>query len=122
MTDLRIGKLIHAALLVSDLDRAKRFYGELLGLKEKPRHSFNFPGAWYDLGETELHLMVTSDPLPVASERPQRDSHIAFSIDDYEATRRALEEAGLEFRESRSGLAQLFIRDPDGNLIELQKR
>ncbi|MCI0487400.1 MAG: VOC family protein [Blastocatellia bacterium] len=120
MTNLRTGKLLHAALLVSDLDRARRFYGEALGLKEKPRHDFDFPGAWYDLGECELHLMVTSEPLPPATERPRRDFHVAFSIEDYEATRRSLEEAGIEFREGRSGLAQLFVRDPDGNLIELQ--
>lgn len=122
MINLRAGRFLHTALLVSDLDRAKRFYGDVLGLKEKPRHNFTFPGAWYDLGEFELHLMVTSEPLPSASERPRRDFHLAFSIDDFDATRRALEEAGIEYREGSSGLAQLFIRDPDGNLIELQKR
>jgi catechol 2,3-dioxygenase-like lactoylglutathione lyase family enzyme len=119
---MRIKKMLHAALLVTDLEKAKAFYGGVLGLKEKTRHSFNFPGAWYDLGDAELHLMVTESKLPVAEERPQRDFHVAFEIEDFEETRRAIADSGLAYREGRSGLAQLFVRDPDGNLIELQKQ
>ena len=119
---MRVGRLLHAALLVKDLDRAKNFYGGVLGLNEKPRHSFNFDGAWYDLGECELHLIVTPETLLPSEDRPRRDCHVAFSIEDYDGTRRALEDAGVAYREGSSGLAQLFIRDPDGNLIELQKR
>jgi catechol 2,3-dioxygenase-like lactoylglutathione lyase family enzyme len=119
---MHIKRMLHAALLVTDLDRAREFYGGALGLKEKQRHSFNFPGAWYDLGDCELHLMVTDEALPEAGERPQRDFHVAFLIDDFEATRRALKEAGIPFREGSSGLPQIFIRDPDGNLIELQEK
>ena len=117
-----VGRLLHAALLVTDLERAKHFYGEVLGLIEKPRHSFNFDGAWYDLGECELHLIVTPENLLAAEDRPRRDCHVAFSIEDYDGTKRALKAAGVDYREGTSGLAQLFIRDPDGNLIELQKR
>jgi catechol 2,3-dioxygenase-like lactoylglutathione lyase family enzyme len=119
---MRIGGLIHAALLVTDLERAREFYGRVLGLKEKARPAFNFPGAWYDLGEAELHLMVTSGPLPAPGARPRRDYHIAFQVDDLDEARRALEIAGLVFRESSSGLPSIFVRDPDGNLIELQQR
>lgn len=119
---MRIKKMLHAALLVTDLEKARAFYGGLLGLREKTRHSFNYSGAWYDLGDVELHLMVTDAKLPIAEERPQRDFHVAFEIEDFEETRRAIIGSGLAYREGRSGLAQLFVRDPDGNLIELQKR
>jgi catechol 2,3-dioxygenase-like lactoylglutathione lyase family enzyme len=119
---MQIGRLLHAAVLVRDLNRAKLFYGGVLGLKEKPRHSFNFEGAWYDLGECELHLIVTAETLLPAEDRPRRDCHVAFLIDDYHGTRNALEEAGVPYTEGSSGLAQIFIRDPDGNLIELQSR
>jgi glyoxylase I family protein len=118
---MRIRGLIHAAFLVTDLDRAKRFYADVLGLKEKPRPNFDFPGAWYDLGECELHLMVTPEALTPADSRPRRDHHVAFRVDDLEETRRALREAGLTFRESSSGMPSVFVRDPDGNLIELQQ-
>ncbi|MEK6289209.1 MAG: VOC family protein [Acidobacteriota bacterium] len=118
---MRVRRLIHAAFLVTDLDRAKRFYGNVLGLKEKARPEFDFPGAWYDLGECELHLMATPDPLPPADKRPRRDYHVAFQVDDLEGAKRTLEEAGLQFRSSSSGRGSIFVRDPDGNLIELQK-
>ena len=118
---MRVRRLIHAAFLVTDLDRAKAFYGGVLGLEEKRRPDFDFPGAWYDLGECELHLMVTSEPLPSAEERPRRDYHVAFQVDDLEAAKLALEGAGLQFRPSSSGRGSIFVRDPDGNLIELQK-
>jgi catechol 2,3-dioxygenase-like lactoylglutathione lyase family enzyme len=114
-------RLLHAAFLITDLERAKRFYANVLGLKEKPRPDFDFPGAWYDLGDCELHLMVTSEALTPADSRPRRDHHIAFRVDDLEETRRSLREAGLTFRESSSGMPSVFVRDPDGNLIELQQ-
>jgi len=113
---------MHAGLLITDLDRSKRFYSGLLGLKEKERPAFDFAGAWYDLGECELHLIVTSGELPPADARPSRDFHVSFFIEDYDAAKLALREAGVAFREGSSGLAQIFVRDPDGNLIELQSR
>ena len=117
---MKILTLLHSALLVTDLKAARQFYGGVLGLKEKPRPDFDFPGAWYDLGECELHLMVTLEALPAAERRPRRDYHISFQVDDLEAAKRAIEEAGLASRESSSGLGSIFVRDPDGNLIELQ--
>ena len=117
---MRIMGLVHGALLVSDLDASRRFYSGVLGLIEKPRPEFDFPGAWYDLGECELHLMVTPEALLSADKRPRRDYHIAFQVDDLEVAKRALEEAGLQFRQSSSGRGSIFVRDPDGNLIELQ--
>lgn len=117
---MRVRRLTHAAVLVTDLKRAKAFYGHVLGLSEKQRPEFDFPGAWYDLGDCELHLMVTLEGLPPAERRPRRDYHISLQVEDLAAARRALDEAGLPTRESSSGRGSIFVRDPDGNLIELQ--
>lgn len=119
---MKIHGLLHATVLVTDLDRARQFYGGVLGLTEKARRDLDFAGTWYELGECELHLMVTSAPLPCAAERPRRDYHVALLIDDYQAARQALDNAGLPYRPSSRGLLQLFVRDPDGNLIELQQK
>lgn len=119
---MRVKGLLHSALLVTDLASARSFYEGILGLKIKPRHNFDFEGAWYDLGHAELHLMVTQTTLQPGSERPRRDYHVAFQIDDLAEARRTLEAAGLNYRESSSGLPSIFVRDPDGNLIELQQR
>jgi len=119
---MKVSRLLHAAILVNDLERAKNFYENVLGLTEKQRHSFDFNGVWYNLGECELHLMVVTDPLPPAEQRPRRDFHVAFLIDDYEATKAHLSKLAIPYREGRHGLPQLFVRDPDGNLIELQQQ
>ncbi len=119
---MKLTRLLHAALLVSDLRRAKKFYEDVLGLKEKPRHDFDFNGVWYDLGECELHLMVVTDPLPPAEHRPRRDFHVAFNIENYQAAKARLDKLAIPYREGRHGLPQLFVRDPDGNLIELQQK
>ena len=38
--------LSHVSVTVSDLGKARRFYGEFLGLVEIPRPDFGFPGVW----------------------------------------------------------------------------
>ena len=48
-------RLQHCGLLVSDLERSRRFYGEALGLEELPRPAnFAFAGAWFALADTEI--------------------------------------------------------------------
>lgn len=118
---MHISKLLHTALLVNDLRRAREFYEGVLGLKEKPRPALDFDGVWYDLGAHELHLMVVPDALPPAAQRPRRDYHVAFAIDDHEAVKARLTALGIPFREGRRGFPQLFVHDPDGNLVELQQ-
>lgn len=117
-----ITRLLHVGLLVSDLERAKNFYETVLGLREMIRPPLNFPGAWYDLGDgLQLHLMAVKDPnAPVAGELT-RDRHISFAVEDYQGAIEHLRQLGIPFRESRSAINQIFFRDPDGNLIELQK-
>ena len=66
-------------------------------------------------------IIVTTQPLPAASERPNKDLHLALAVDDYESIKKELRDAGVPFGESSAGAPQLFVRDPDGNLIELQK-
>lgn len=117
-----IKRLLHAAVLVTDLDRARHFYTDILGLKEKPRPNFDFPGAWYDLGDCELHLQCVTEPLPAVGVWPRLDRHVALQVDDYDATKQELVGAGIQFREGTAGLPQIFVRDPDGNLVELQTR
>ncbi len=113
---------LHVAILVSDLERAKLFYGGILGLEQKPRPNLESPGVWYDLGgELELHLIVTTQHLAPASQRPNKDSHLALAVADLDLIKRDLSDADVPFREGSTVPPQLFVRDPDGNLIELQK-
>lgn len=113
--------LLHAGLLVADLDRARHFYERVLGLDPCPRPDLPYPGAWYGLGNgQQLHLMNLSDPA-AASVRPGhggRDRHIALGVKDMAALKARLDAAGVVCTASQSGRAALFCRDPDANTLE----
>ncbi len=119
---MQITKLLHAALLVSDLDRAKDFYGNLLGLSQVER-PLKYPGAWYQLGEFQVHLIDASTvgEAVVNIEKLGRNRHIAFAVTDLDAMKEKLLTQGLSFEMSASGRAALFVQDPDGNVIELSQ-
>ena len=50
--------LHHVSLPVTDLERSRRFYREVLGLEEIARPPIPVPGAWFRLGDRELHLVA----------------------------------------------------------------
>src|SRR5262245_62629895 len=55
-------RLQHCGLIVADLDRSRRFYGGALGLEEVPRPgNFRFEGAWFQVGDDQLHLLVETE-------------------------------------------------------------
>ncbi|MEW6312724.1 MAG: VOC family protein [Pseudomonadota bacterium] len=113
-------KLLHAGLLVSDVARAREFYEGVLGFLPKARPDLGYDGAWYDLGACELHLMGTSAALLPAQSRPPRDFHVAIAVADLAALRARLDSRGIAYRLGRHAFPQLFVRDPDGNQVELQ--
>ena len=119
---VRVIGLLHASLLVSDLARARRFYEELLGLTPSPaRPEMSYAGVWYDVGGAQIHLICLPSPDP-ATGRPEhggRDRHTALAVSDWETLRQSLLATGMPHTLSRSGRRALFLRDPDGNALEL---
>ena len=117
--------LHHVSVLVSDTQRALRFYCELLGLStDASRPAMDFPGAWLDVGDQQIHLIeipahMTAGPVV---EHGGRDRHIALQVVDLDPVRTRLESEGVDHTLSRSGRRALFCRDPDGNAIELVER
>ncbi|MBV6625538.1 MAG: VOC family protein [Rivularia sp. (in: Bacteria)] len=119
---MQISQCLHAAILVTDLNRSEKFYGEILKLPQTER-SRNFPGSWYQVGEYQLHLIVTSQ----VSHQPQhekwgRNPHIAFSVADLDAAKERLLNYNCPIQPSASGRRALFTQDPDGNIIELSEQ
>jgi glyoxylase I family protein len=112
----------HASLSVKDIDLARAFYEGVLGLSPIERPDFGFPGAWYQAGEIQLHLIQVPDGVDVGSPPPRTNPlahHVAFEIDDYETTCKSLESKGVAALETGAAVGQIFISDPDGNVIEL---
>ncbi len=112
----------HVSFGVSDLEAARAFYEGLLGLEEIERPDFGIPGAWYQAGEAQVHLVVPPDGFEGARPAPTLNpitNHTAFEIDDYAKTLAELEERGVEVLPTSKEVGQMWIRDPDGNIIEL---
>ena len=112
---------LHAAVMVSDLDRAVKFYGGVLGLNRIDR-SLKYPGVWYQISDVQLHLIVDVDyraTHTIDLTRSTRNPHIALGVRDLEVAKQQLLAANCVVKMSNSGRAALFTQDPDGNAIEL---
>ncbi len=114
-------RLQHVSIAIppDSAERARAFYGGLLGLEERdvlPKlDPLRF--VWYRVGgDLELHLMILDDPPP---DKP----HFCLAVDDLGALRRRLEEAGVETRDGTEllGRPRFTCRDPFGNLVELAR-
>jgi len=117
---MKITRCLHAALLVSDLERSEHFYGLVLGL-EKVDRVLRFPGAWYEVAGFQIHLIVAA-AFTTELDNPEkwgRNRHIAFSVASLEAAKEQLIAHNCPLQMSASGRAALFTQDPDGNVIEL---
>lgn len=116
---MHIRELNHVAIHVADVERSRRFYGQVLGLPELERPAFDFPGAWFALGKQELHIIGTRpDDEPVCSHN--RGNHFALAVDDGSAVQAHLEARGVAMKHNirPDGARQIFIADPDGFVIE----
>lgn len=112
----------HISFPVRDLARARRFYEGVLGLAPIPRPDLGtLRGIWYRAGPCEVHLIEVPAGVDVGPPPPTLNPlarHAAFAVDDYDTTLAALRRHGLEVLESRDA-GQMWLRDPDGNVIEL---
>ncbi|WP_041698537.1 VOC family protein [Thalassoporum mexicanum] len=117
---MEINACLHTAILVSDLAAAEQFYGQVLGLTKVDR-VLKFPGAWYQLGDYQIHLILNTNYQNLLN-LPQkwgRDRHLAFAVQDLAAAKQTLIDHNCPVQISASGRSALFTHDPDGNVIEL---
>jgi glyoxylase I family protein len=119
-----IFSLNHASLIVANLDVSMVFYCDVLGLQQVDRPDLGFPGAWFQLGDQQIHLLELENPDPITG-RPEhggRDRHVALNALSLSPVQDTLNEAGIVYTMSKSGRRALFCRDPDGNAIEIIER
>lgn len=104
---------------VQDMERAKRFYSETLGI-----HSPNLDDGWpeFETGNVSIYLV---DPTRFGQEFMPNVAHIALRVSDVATVRVKLEEAGVEFQgEIRdTGVCHMaFFTDSEGNALMLHRR
>ncbi len=115
--------LAHVSILVKDLEVCRKFYAQVLGLVEKERPDLGFEGAWFELGHQELHLLRLDKSCEAESinEHPGRDAHFAIAVDNLPTLTARIKGYGISCVQSRSGRQAVFLRDPEGNGVELVK-
>ena len=116
----------HVVFYVRDLQRSLAFYRDLLGFKEVGR-IFNGAAAALTSGRThhELLLIQVGDAPGPAQGRRRGLYHIGIkvgnSLDELRSAKQELEQAGvtIEGMSDHTVSQSLYLRDPDGNEVEV---
>ena len=119
MPGIQPTRIAQIAIVVRDLDRAKSFYRDRLGLT----HLFDAPPglSFFQCGEVRLMLTPPEGPETAGI------SIVYYEVEDIEAAHRALEAGGVPFESAPHFIAKLgdrdlwlaICRDPDGNMVGL---
>lgn len=133
------GTAHHFGVTVSDLDRAVEFYRDVLDLEVLARFSVGgdafATGVGIDGASADFaHLDAGDARLELVSYAPEGDArgdaqlnqpgatHIGLSVEDLDAVYAAVSEEVAPVSEpqtTESGTRIMFVRDPEGNLLEL---
>ena len=132
MRPIEIRGLDHVVLRISDLSRSLRFYVDLLGCQEE-RRSDALGLVQLRAGANLIDLVVVSSPLgriggPAAGAQARNVDHIALQVAQFDAARIAahlaafgVEPGDVAQRYGSLGMGpSMYVRDPDGNVIELK--
>ncbi|MEQ1793466.1 MAG: VOC family protein [Nitrospira sp.] len=125
---MKVTKLLHTRMRVSDMEQTIAFYREVLGLevlerKTSPRGSHL---AFLKVPNSDELIELTSFP-PSGPVKVQEDLvHLAFQVENLDDTIAALTAKGVKITDgptqTSSGSRFLFIDAPDGYEIELIER
>ena len=117
---MRTTRINHTSIVANSLDESARFYEELFGMERIPTAKFPDPVLWLRAGTNQLHLFE-------ADETANLRAHVSFDVDDFDALYAKAKEMGIldvrafgsPLRVHTAGWVQLYLRDPAGNLIEV---
>jgi catechol 2,3-dioxygenase-like lactoylglutathione lyase family enzyme len=117
---MRTSGINHVSIHANDLKASVRFYVELLDAELLDTPNFGVPVQWLGLGDTQLHVFVRDA-------EPQSFHHFGITVEDLEPVFRRAEALGAFDHRSHGNhiielpgdVAQTYVRDPAGNLMEI---
>ena len=125
-----VSRYTHVSIVAADLEESVGFYESVFGMERIPTPAFDERIQWLECGGRQLHVVERDDDPPAFN-------HHALHVDDFEAVYQAIRErtdAEVEalpqietaFVDGEppvyvlpSGEVQCYIRDPAGNLVEV---
>lgn len=113
-------RINHVSINAVNLEESVQFYIDVLGVERIATPNFGFPVQWLALGRTQLHLFERDM-------QPTSHHHFGVTVDDLEPAYRAAERwnafdfaaFGNNLVELPGDVVQLYLRDPAGNLVEI---
>lgn len=114
--------LNHVSVVATDLDESAAFYADLFDAEPVPAPNFEVPVRWLSFGTHQLHLFQRDVDAPTYH-------HFGLTVDDFESVYRTAVDRDLlgDFADDSitglyelpDGAVQLYLRDPDQNLVEV---
>lgn len=130
MLDLRVH---HVSMVVTDLERSVAFYQKAFGLERLARPPFKTEGAWLACHGIQIHLILyPQGTFRTSGTIDNSDLHFSFHTRDFYGVLDHLLEQGFRedvaeddpmrlfvIREGLAGFPQLYLLDPDRNIVEI---
>jgi lactoylglutathione lyase len=117
---MKATRLNHVSIHALDMEESLRFYIEVFGMEHLPSPDFEQRVEWLRVGDQQLHLFLLDTPAP-------QFHHLSLEVDDFETAYVMARDRGKlddrtfapSVRELNDGSVQMYLRDPAGNLVEV---
>jgi catechol 2,3-dioxygenase-like lactoylglutathione lyase family enzyme len=126
---INISSFDHVTIICADLEATRRFYVAVLGMTEVPRPAFGFPGAWFQIGNVQIHATQEGREAGKAGWGDQgvtvvsRGHHFAFAVDNVSEALEIARSHGVRIASPLQvrpdGFKQAYLYDPDGHVVEI---
>jgi catechol 2,3-dioxygenase-like lactoylglutathione lyase family enzyme len=117
---MRLQRLDHVSLNVSDRERSIAWYRDVLGLEQLNQPTADDEPVF--LGQPGLQFGLFQAQLQSPAREPESSGlrHVAVVVDDLDAAQERLRSNGVEFNyEDHGNALSVYFRDPDGHVLEL---
>ncbi len=125
---MQLKNILHVAVRTMDLDATNKFYAEVLRMQVDPNRpdSIPAPGTWLNFGDCQIHVIAgpkAYGEFDLKTYGGGNLDHMAIRAVGFDAWKEHVTRHGVDYRQNNvraMGQWQLFIRDPNGIVIELQ--
>jgi catechol 2,3-dioxygenase len=121
---MKVQDIDHVAITVSDLERSRDWYRDVLGLERRHEEEWGDVPTMMCAGESCVALFPSDRPDPTRVDVRTTVSmrHVAFRVDraNFQAAQKSFLEIGIDYESADHGIAEsVYISDPDGHRIEI---